>query len=93
MPRPLDALCLAGCLFVQPALALEVPYVPTPERVVQKMLQVAKVGPKDVVYDLGSGDGRIVIAAAKRRARPGSRATSNSASRTSSRRTSAKRRW
>jgi ribosomal protein L11 methylase PrmA len=68
MPRLLHALCLAGCLFLQPALALDVPYVPTPERVVQKMLQVARVGPKDVVYDLGSGDGRIVIAAAKRRA-------------------------
>jgi hypothetical protein len=38
-----------------------VPFVPTPERVVEKMLEVAKVGPKDVVYDLGSGDGRIVI--------------------------------
>lgn len=48
------------------ALALDVPYVPTTELVVEKMLEMAKVGPKDVVYDLGSGDGRIVITAAKK---------------------------
>ncbi|MBC7945987.1 MAG: methyltransferase domain-containing protein, partial [Burkholderiales bacterium] len=46
--------------------ARDVPYVPTPEAVVEKMLEVAKVGPKDVLYDLGSGDGRIVITAAKK---------------------------
>jgi len=59
-------LLLALALFVPPALARDVPFVPTPERVVEKMLEVAKVGPKDVVYDLGSGDGRIVIAAARK---------------------------
>jgi precorrin-6B methylase 2 len=48
---------------------LDVPYVPTPEPVVEQMLELADVGPKDVVYDLGSGDGRIVVAAAKRGAR------------------------
>jgi SAM-dependent methyltransferase len=42
-----------------------VPYVPTPGKVVQAMLELAKVGPADYVVDLGSGDGRIVIAAAK----------------------------
>jgi SAM-dependent methyltransferase len=42
------------------------PYVPTPPEVVDLMLAFAKVGPKDVVYDLGCGDGRIVIAAAKK---------------------------
>ncbi|MUM64096.1 methyltransferase domain-containing protein [Acidianus infernus] len=42
-----------------------VPYVPTPEPVVRKMLEIAKVGPEDIVYDLGCGDGRIVITAAK----------------------------
>jgi precorrin-6B methylase 2 len=47
----------------------DVPYVPTPDAVVTKMLEMAKVGPKDVVYDLGSGDGRIVIAAARKGAR------------------------
>jgi precorrin-6B methylase 2 len=43
-----------------------VPYVPTPLEVVKKMLDMAKVGPNDVVYDLGSGDGRIVIMAAEK---------------------------
>lgn len=43
-----------------------VPYVPTPPEVVEKMLDLAKVGPSDVVYDLGSGDGRIVIMAAEK---------------------------
>ena len=43
-----------------------VPYVPTPMAVVQKMLEVAKVQSDDVVYDLGSGDGRIVIMAAEK---------------------------
>ncbi|MCX8099294.1 MAG: class I SAM-dependent methyltransferase [Casimicrobiaceae bacterium] len=43
----------------------EVPFVPTPERVVRRMLQLAEVTERDVVWDLGSGDGRIVIAAAR----------------------------
>jgi SAM-dependent methyltransferase len=43
----------------------DVPYVPTPQPVVEKMLQMAKVTKDDVVYDLGCGDGRIVITAAK----------------------------
>ena len=43
-----------------------VPFVPTPLDVAQKMLEVAKVQPDDVVYDLGSGDGRIVIMAAQK---------------------------
>lgn len=43
-----------------------VPYVPTPPEVVRKMLDMAKVGANDVVYDLGSGDGRIVIMAAEK---------------------------
>lgn len=40
------------------------PYVATPDEVVARMLRLAQVGPDDVVYDLGCGDGRIVIAAA-----------------------------
>ncbi len=44
----------------------DVPFVPTPERVVDEMLRMANVTGKDVLYDLGSGDGRIVITAAKR---------------------------
>jgi len=43
-----------------------VPFVPTPMNVVEKMLELAKVTRKDVVYDLGSGDGRIVIMAAQK---------------------------
>src|SRR4030095_7964591 len=42
------------------------PYVPTPSDVVDRILSLAKVGPRDVVYDLGCGDGRIVIAAAQK---------------------------
>jgi precorrin-6B methylase 2 len=47
----------------RPTLA---PYVPTPQDVVDRMLAVAQVTSNDVVYDLGSGDGRIVITAAKK---------------------------
>jgi hypothetical protein len=46
--------------------ALDVPYVPTPTAVVEEMLKIAKVGKNDVLYDLGSGDGRIVITAAQK---------------------------
>ena len=42
------------------------PYVPTPQDVVDRMLSLANVTSADVVYDLGCGDGRIVITAAKR---------------------------
>jgi SAM-dependent methyltransferase len=41
------------------------PYVASPEMIVEEMLRLANVGKDDVVYDLGSGDGRIVIMAAK----------------------------
>lgn len=44
----------------------DVVFVPTPQEVVDTMLKVASVGAKDVLYDLGSGDGRIPITAAKR---------------------------
>ena len=44
----------------------DVIFVPTPHEVVKKMLDMAKVKKGDVVYDLGCGDGRIVVAAAKR---------------------------
>lgn len=43
-----------------------VPYVPTPQEVVDRMLELAEVKKGDVVYDLGSGDGRIVVTAAKK---------------------------
>ncbi|MEM4441164.1 MAG: protein-lysine N-methyltransferase [Desulfurococcaceae archaeon] len=42
-----------------------VPYVPTPYPVVRAMLKLANAGPDDVVYDLGCGDGRILVVAAK----------------------------
>jgi len=60
------ALALLACLFIPNAVAFDVPFVPSPNPVVEKMLEMAQVGPKDVVYDLGSGDGRIVIAAARK---------------------------
>jgi len=41
------------------------PFVPSPPEVVARMLALAKVGPDDLVYDIGCGDGRVVIAAAK----------------------------
>jgi len=44
----------------------DVVYVPTPEVVVEAMLKMAKVGPNDYIIDLGSGDGRVVITAAKK---------------------------
>ena len=44
----------------------DVIFVPTPNEVVDKMLEMAKVTSKDVVYDLGCGDGRIVITAAQK---------------------------
>src|SRR5262247_1710144 len=47
----------------------DVIWVPTPASLVEKMLDMAKVTPKDFVMDLGSGDGRNIIAAAKRGAR------------------------
>lgn len=44
----------------------EIPFVPTPIEVVDRMLEIARVTSGDVVYDLGSGDGRIVIRAAQK---------------------------
>src|SRR6267142_6617605 len=52
----------SGCARVP---GVEVPDVRTPPEVVIEILRLARVGPDDVVYDLGSGDGRIVIAAAR----------------------------
>ena len=59
----------ARSLLAQPVAAkptLDVPYVPTPQAVVDHMLALAKVGKNDVLFDLGCGDGRIVVTAASR---------------------------
>jgi len=50
----------------KPERALDVPYVPTPQGVVDRMLQLAKVKKSDLLYDLGCGDGRMVVTAARR---------------------------
>jgi hypothetical protein len=60
-----------GLLVIRSVLAQEerkpeVPYVPTPQVTVDEMLRLAGVGPEDFVIDLGSGDGRIVVTAAKK---------------------------
>jgi len=58
---------LVGMTYAQ--VRLDVPYVPTPQDVVDRMLDMAKLTRDDFHIDLGSGDGRIVIAAARRGAR------------------------
>ena len=55
----------AGQTAPAPLRSPDVIFVPTPQEVVDAMLKMAKVGPNDVIYDLGSGDGRIPITAAK----------------------------
>jgi predicted RNA methylase len=57
---------LLACTTVAQAQQPDVIYVPTPQDVVDEMLRLAKVGKGDVLYDLGSGDGRIAVTAAKR---------------------------
>jgi SAM-dependent methyltransferase len=71
--RPLLALlgvCLAtaghAAPLAQPPMVEEVPFITTPDHVTVAMLELARVGPGDHVIDLGSGDGRIVITAARR---------------------------
>lgn len=68
---PMLALCLllSGAMAQQPARTPDVPYVPTPPEVVAAMLKLGNVQKTDVLYDLGSGDGRIAIGAAKLGAR------------------------
>lgn len=57
--------------FDEPDVILDVPYVPTDEKIVHAMLDLAEVTSKDVLYDLGCGDGRIVVAAALERSTRG----------------------
>lgn len=51
----------------EPEIRLDVPFVPTPYEIVANMLEMGEVGPEDHLIDLGSGDGRIVIAAVRDR--------------------------
>ena len=68
MPRAwlMLAVLLAPLTAAAQGWSVDVIYVPTPHEVVDEMLRVAGVKPGDVLYDLGSGDGRIPIAAAKK---------------------------
>lgn len=63
--HPAASMQLAQAL-ERPSKQLDVPFVPTAPEVVDAMLRLAGVGKNDVIYDLGSGDGRIVITAAER---------------------------
>ena len=63
---------IAGCASPTRSEGLRAPdihYDPTPDNIVAQMVRLAQVGPNDVVYDLGCGDGRTVIAAVKTGAR------------------------
>ena len=73
MKRSLNGIFLVFAMVAVQAVTLVsaqegkiVPYVPTPQEVVDRMLELAQVKKGDVVYDLGSGDGRIVVTAAKK---------------------------
>src|SRR4051812_15955982 len=65
----LKTLWVAALVAAAPAWAQRLPdviYVPTPPEVVEEMLKIADVKKGDVLYDLGSGDGRIAVTAAKK---------------------------
>jgi SAM-dependent methyltransferase len=69
LPQRLAVVLATAGLLAAPAAPAQVflakpPYVPTPQSTVDRMLELARVGPDDYVVDLGSGDGRIVITAA-----------------------------
>jgi len=70
LKKVLPAAACAALLGSAPALAAgdqpSVPYVPTPQAVVERMLAMAKVEAGDYLIDLGSGDGRIVVTAARK---------------------------
>ncbi len=65
----LSIVCSVWAAFAAPAVAQDygdTPYVQTPQVVVDKMLEMAKISSKDYLIDLGSGDGRMIITAARR---------------------------
>lgn len=59
-------ICSAQMVWAQEPVKTDVPFVPTDQQVVEAMLSLAQVKKGDILYDLGSGDGRIVITAAKK---------------------------
>jgi SAM-dependent methyltransferase len=66
MPAPLAAVLLGLMLQQQPARTPDIHFTPTRHNIADAMLKLAGVGPSDVVYDLGSGDGRLPIIAAQK---------------------------
>lgn len=66
--RYIAAFALAACVMAQPAKDTEklAPYYPTPESIVQKMLELGGIKKGEKMFDLGSGDGRIVVMAAQK---------------------------
>ncbi len=62
----LAACAAAGTVHARDAVRLDVPYVPTPQHVVERMFEVAELQPREYVVDLGCGDGRMVVTAASR---------------------------
>ena len=69
IPAWVVVVLLGGCAAAPPGLRLDAPWIPSEPAVIKVMLDVAAVGPGDVLYDLGCGEGEIVIAAALRGAR------------------------
>jgi SAM-dependent methyltransferase len=65
-PCPRSGMALVSQMAREDRPKLDVIFVPTPQEVVDKMLEMAEIKAGDVLYDLGCGDGRIVITAAKR---------------------------
>lgn len=64
--RTLVMTAMAGAAFAQPPVNRLAPFVPSPQNVVEKMLEAANLKPGETLYDLGSGDGRVLITAAQR---------------------------
>lgn len=62
---PTPSMAATGKFVGDSGIELDAPYVPTPQPIVDTMLTIASVGKDDIVYDLGSGDGRLVISAVR----------------------------
>jgi precorrin-6B methylase 2 len=70
IPKCLSMICLGASLMLAQKPDFHpnqlAPYVPSPHQIVDRMLELAKIKPGEKLYDLGSGDGRVVIAAAQK---------------------------